>query len=83
MAPEMTPEEERRALREKAEELRKVTAQTEERMASLPYNAETEPLRETMRKLMEEVHRMEGNIPSMLEISEKQEIEGGNNNGNH
>lgn len=78
----MTPSEERRALTEKIEEIRKASAEMDARYARLPFNEETRELREMMGKMLGELHRMEENMQRLLRLGEDSEAEGGTENGN-
>lgn len=79
----MTPREERAALQEKVEEIKKVTAEMDARFHRLPFNQETAQMREMMVKLLEELHRMERNIDALLQLesADEQISEGGTENG--
>jgi len=79
----MTHEEEIRALAEKAEELRQVTDKLEEKLAALPYNEKSAPLREMMKKMLGELRRMDKNLQTMISNGVEIETEGGTENGNH
>jgi len=67
----MTNGEERRALIEKAAEIRKATKETESRFAALPKNEQTAQVRETMEKLVAEMRRLDDNLQAMIRISEE------------
>ena len=79
----MTPEEERRALAEKAGELAQTIAETDRRLAALPRAPQTGQAREIMEKLLGEMRRMEKNIGRLLRLCEDKEPEGGPQNGSH
>ena len=67
----MNREEERRALIEKAAEIRKAAKETEARFAALPKNEQTAQVRETMEKLVAEMRRLDDNLQAMIRISEE------------
>ena len=79
----MTPDEERRALVEKAEELSQTRAETERRLAALPYIEQTAQLRATMEELVNQLHRMEKNLEAMLRLAGEETTEGGKDNGSY
>lgn len=79
----MTPEEERRALAEKAEELSRTRAETERRLAAMPYSEQTAQLRATMEELVSQLHRMERNLEAMLRLAGEETTEGGTENGSY
>lgn len=52
------------------------------RLKNLPFNKETEGMREIMFKMVAELHRMERNMSALLQTDD--EIEnGGNSDGNY
>ena len=79
----MTPEEEHRALVEKTAELKQVTDEMEVKIATMPYDERTAPMREMMEQMLAQLRRMDKNLRSMIRISEEQQIKGGTDNGSY
>jgi len=80
---DMTPEEEHRALVEKTAELKQVTDEMEVKIATMPYDERTAPMREMMEQMLAQLRRMDKNLRSMIRISEEQQIKGGTDNGSY
>ncbi|MBQ3079557.1 MAG: hypothetical protein IJC48_06135 [Clostridia bacterium] len=70
-------------LREKTEELKKVTGELEAKIEKMPYAEETANARAMMEKMVSELRRMEKNLQAMIRISTESESEGGQTNGNY
>ena len=76
----MTPEEERRVLAEKVEELRRVRAETEHRLAVMPIGGQDADLRAAVEELIVQMRRMEHSVEAMLRLGDET-TEGGTENG--
>lgn len=78
----MAEARERAAAREEEAEIHQIIADVDDRFARLSFNAETEPMREKMAQLLNEMHRMEENLQRLAQLKEDKEIKGGTENGN-
>ena len=78
----MPTKAERAELESKLKEIRTAVADMELRLKNLPFNKETEGMRDVMYKMVAELHRMERNMSALLQTDD--EIEnGGNSDGNY
>lgn len=79
----MSPGEECAALRAKLTELREATATMEERLARLPFDAESAPMREMMVDMLGKLRAMDQEMEEMLRAAEEHiaNSEGGEENG--